>query len=38
MEVLYVGVRVQMGSKASETKNTVRDKFESGVLPYCEAS
>ena len=38
IEVLCIGVRVQMGTnKASGTRNTVRDMFESGVLPYCEA-
>ena len=34
VEVSCIGVRVQMGNKASGIRNTVRDKFESGVLPY----
>ena len=38
VEVSCIGVRVQMGNKASRASYTVRDKFESGVLPYCEAS
>lgn len=31
VEVSCKGVRVQMGNKASGIRNTVRDKFESGV-------
>ena len=38
VEVSCIGVRDQMGNKAPGIRNTVRDKFESGVLPYCEAS
>lgn len=38
VKVSCIGVRVQMGKKASGIRNTVRDKFESCVLLYGEAS